>query len=303
MQPILALALILAALTGCGEAAQRPPTGPSRPGVEVWAVGDSSDGGPAARRVARLIARARPDRLLYLGDVYYRTEAQEQRGERAHLTEDQRQATAFGFFEADYGPLLRRILPAAGNHDRAGFFDFWQDQGRVLAPYARTRIAGWDLLSLDSEGDVGRGSDQYEWMKGALARRSGDCRLAFFHRPRHSAGKYADKGGDLEALWSLLRGHARLVVNAHDHNMQRLRPIDGITVLISGAGGHSHYDVDEGDPALAFENDEDDGALRLELWPGSAAYSFRDVSGRVLDAGWLRCSQGKPNRPDRRTEG
>lgn len=37
---------------------------------EVWAVGDGADGSPAARTLAREIIRARPDRLLHLGDVY-----------------------------------------------------------------------------------------------------------------------------------------------------------------------------------------------------------------------------------------
>ncbi len=45
-------------------AAKRRP-----PAATVWAVGDAYPG-PAARRLARLVRRARPHRLLYLGDVY-----------------------------------------------------------------------------------------------------------------------------------------------------------------------------------------------------------------------------------------
>src|SRR4051794_21440372 len=36
----------------------------------VWALGDGADGRSDARAVARLITRSKPDRLLYLGDVY-----------------------------------------------------------------------------------------------------------------------------------------------------------------------------------------------------------------------------------------
>lgn len=36
----------------------------------VWAVGDGADGSTAARRVAARIAADRPERVLYLGDVY-----------------------------------------------------------------------------------------------------------------------------------------------------------------------------------------------------------------------------------------
>src|SRR5918992_2903243 len=38
--------------------------------AEVWAVGDGADGGKRAKALARRIAARRPDRLLYLGDVY-----------------------------------------------------------------------------------------------------------------------------------------------------------------------------------------------------------------------------------------
>ena len=36
----------------------------------VWAVGDGADGSAQARALAMRIAADRPDRLLYLGDVY-----------------------------------------------------------------------------------------------------------------------------------------------------------------------------------------------------------------------------------------
>ena len=51
----------------------RPPEGEwihSVPGdtARVWAVGDANP--PNSKRVTRLIKRADPDRVLYLGDVY-----------------------------------------------------------------------------------------------------------------------------------------------------------------------------------------------------------------------------------------
>jgi hypothetical protein len=42
-------------------------------------------------------------------------------------------------------------------------------------------------------------------------------------------------------------------VNGHDHDMQPLRPIDGITEFVAGAGGRSLYPLDESDSRLAFE--------------------------------------------------
>jgi hypothetical protein len=104
-----------------------------------------------------------------------------------------------------------------------------------------------------------------------------------------SAGTHGDQA-DVQPLWDALRGHATIVLGGHDHDMQRLRPRDGMTEFVSGAGGHLHYRV-AADPRLAFSNDTDYGALRLDLRPGVAQYAFVDTHGHVLDSGTLRCRE------------
>jgi len=89
-------------------------------------------------------------------------------------------------------------------------------------------------------------------------------------------------------LWNTLRGHAAIVLGGHDHDMQRFKPIDGITEFVSGAGGHELYTVHD-DPRLAFANDDTYGALRLRLRRGAAAYAFIATDGRILDSGTVRC--------------
>ena len=42
----------------------------SRSSATIWAIGDGADGSDNSRRVADVIARGKPDRVLYLGDVY-----------------------------------------------------------------------------------------------------------------------------------------------------------------------------------------------------------------------------------------
>ena len=90
-------------------------------------------------------------------------------------------------------------------------------------------------------------------------------------------------------IWDALRGKAAIVVTGHEHSMQRLRPIDGITSFVSGAGGHGLYDLRRDDPRLAFGDDRHYGALRLRLRRGEARYAYVSSSGRVLDSGTLRC--------------
>ena len=90
-------------------------------------------------------------------------------------------------------------------------------------------------------------------------------------------------------IWDALRGKAAIVVTGHEHSMQRLRPIDGITSFVSGAGGHGLHDLRRDDPRLAFGDDRTYGALRLRLRRGEARYAYVSSAGRVLDSGALRC--------------
>ena len=117
---------------------------------------------------------------------------------------------------------------------------------------------------------------------------SGTCALAFWHRPRFSAGKHGDQD-DVSPLWDAVRGRAAVVVSGHDHNLQRLRPIGGTVQLVAGAGGRGRYDLDEGDRRLAFGTDQVDGALRMQLQPGAADVSFVANDGRTLDRTTVGC--------------
>jgi len=103
-----------------------------------------------------------------------------------------------------------------------------------------------------------------------------------------SAGSHGDQS-DVAPLWDALRGHAALVVNGHDHDLQRLRPADGIEQLVVGAGGKSRYGL-SADRRLAFGDDQHDGALRMELRRGGAQLSFVTAAGQVLDQSGVDCS-------------
>ena len=281
----LAAALLVAVATGGGASGPplRAPRGPfvadgPKTRAIVWAAGDGADGGDAAKAVVRRIRAGRVDRFLYLGDVYDSGSAEEY---RTHY------ATTFG-------ALARRTAPTPGNHEWGnrgeGYEPYWRAiTGRLPPTYYRLRAGGWELLSLNSEAPHDSGSAQLRWLRARL-RSPGTCRLAFWHRPRLSAGRHGDQD-DVAPLWEALRGHAALVVAGHDHNMQRFKPLDGLTQIVAGAGGHSHYAADVGDERLAFVDNDSYGALRIELRPGSARLQFVATSGRVLDRAVVRCRQ------------
>jgi hypothetical protein len=282
----VAAAIGALALTACGS--NDPPVesatagaavaaAPARHAV-VWAVGDGADGSQTGRRVAARIAAGRPDQLIYLGDVY-------EKGTRAEFAEN---------YAPTYGPLAARTAPTPGNHEwprrRTGYDPYWRRAlGRTVGAWYAFRAGGWELLSLNSETDHDADSAQVRWLR-ARVRAPGTCRIAFWHRPRFSAGTHHGDARDVQPLWDALRGHATIVLGGHDHDMQRFRPIDGMTQFVSGAGGAERYAVRR-DRRVAFATAKAYGALRLDLRPGRADYAFVDVGGRVLDRGTLRCRE------------
>lgn len=288
---VVALAAFLALVRSADEGAEKvlgpqpgteraPATRPleigTRGTVEVWAVGDG-DGGEASAALARRIERARPELFLYLGDVY----------------DD---GTA-GDFEREYAPTYGRIAartsPTPGNHDwgeaSEGYYPYWdRATGRRTPGLAVTRVGGWELVSLNSEAPHDRGSAQVRWLRDRV-RAPGTCRLAFWHRPRYSAGTRHGDQADVAPLWDALIGHASIVLNGHEHNSQRFKPSGGLTELVAGAGGHGLYGLDARDGRVAFADARHYAALRLRLRPRSARFAFVSKDGRELDSGVVRC--------------
>lgn len=253
---------------------------PSSSAAVVWALGDAADGSSASRRLADMIDDQRVDRLLYLGDVYGSSEFRD--GTHRAFEEH---------YDPLYGELARDTAPTPGNHEwpqRDGAYDaYWRTAGgRSAEHHYAFDLAGWEIVSLNSQEELGRGSRQERWLRSELSE-SGTCRIVFMHRPRFSAGRHGDQP-DLQAVWDDLGGRAVIALAGHDHNLQRLHPVDGITQFVAGAGGANHYELHD-DERLAFGDAKTTGALRLELRRGRADYAFVDAEGRRLDGGSLTC--------------
>ncbi|HEV2819311.1 MAG TPA: metallophosphoesterase [Solirubrobacteraceae bacterium] len=275
-----------------GEAARPFVADLSHDRAVLWAVGDSADGSRGARRLARSIPDARDlDAFLYLGDVYSNGSARD----------------FVRHYEPLYGRLKEVTAPTPGNHEwgnRAlGYLRYWSAARGVAAPaWYAFRAAGWLVVSLNSEAPCEPGSSQHDWLSEQLRASDEPC-LAFWHRPRFSAGKHGDNT-DVAPLWDAIRGRAALVLSAHDHNLQRFRPIEGTIQVVAGAGGRSRYELTRSwrrflpwprprplarahrtfeDPRLAFGNDTEDGVVRLDLRPGRIDLAFVATDGRMLD--------------------
>jgi acid phosphatase type 7 len=207
-------------------------------------------------------------------------------------------------FGPSWGRHKRRIRPAPGNHDyNSGASGYFQYFGRAAGPagrgYYSFDLGSWHVVSLNSERDTGATGRQVRWLHADLARARARCILAFWHRPRWSAGDYSDDARTAPLWNALYAARADIVLSGHDHNYQRYAPMNkrgaiqsarGIRSFVVGTGGVSLDEV-RADSRRHAANDSTWGLLKLTLRPAGYKWRFLPVAGgRYRDSGSGRCS-------------
>ena len=151
------------------------------------------------------------------------------------------------------------------------------------------------MIALNSNceevGGCGSGSPQLRWLVADLGAHPSVCTLAYWHHPRYSSGHH---GSDplTEPFWhALAAAGADVVLAGHDHDYERLAPIDGIRSFVVGTGGHSLYAWPGGPGAFTdLRDDTSYGLLALELGDGAYRWRFVPIPGDgFTDAGSGMC--------------
>jgi len=283
---IAAIAAIAAALVAFRDGGSEGEVGAPRAASErtvVWALGDGADGSAEGRRLARYVRERRPARFIYLGDVYERGTAAALRRNYAPL----------------YGALAARTDPVIGNHEfkrrSEGYFPYWKDARGLGRERALRRAyvddSGWQVLAYSSESDP---ESEAGWVRRQVARHSGTCRLAVAHRGRYTVAD-AEHGDnrDQAPVWSALAGRTAVNLVGHNHLYGRLAPIDGVHVLVSGAGGHELRTQGRQRHKVVSVETGVPTATRLVLRRGALDFSQVDARGRVYDSGTIPCAPAR----------
>jgi len=260
------------ALGACGADTAGGGGGDASTGIVV--IGDWGTGGRAPTDIAaqvRRVALARhADVLMTVGDNDY-SNSPERFEER---------------WQSEYGWAEQagiKVAGVLGNHDvetRGGRYEF--RTLRMPGPYYRRRVGSVDLVMLDSNRVTRR---QTHWLERVLAASTSRWKIAAFHHPVHTCGRYEGRGFHLEK-WAVLfeRYGVQLVLNGHDHNYQRFE--DGpVTYVVVGGGGASLYGLadcpESGAAALAGEAVH--SFLFLEAGEKRIAGRALAADGRVVD--------------------
>jgi hypothetical protein len=265
------------------ESVLRPATTPQT--FVIAGAGDIATRRSDDDDTARLLDRIDPDIVFTTGDNVYPD---------GSLSEFE------SYYDPTWGRYKARTRPTPGNHDyhtegASGYFTYFGS--RAPGPYYSYNLGTWHLVALNSEISMEAGSSQHSWLRKDLAASKTRCTLAYWHKPRYTSGKY-DDFTSTTPLWQLLYADgAELVLNGHDHNYQRYRPMDphgqtdtgrGIREIVVGTGGAGLYSLGS-DSRREAAQDRAHGVLEVTLRPEGYDWTFHPVSGSFRDSGAASC--------------
>lgn len=203
---------------------------PDDPDLRIAAVGDVGEGEEEEWQTSWAMSEAAAevpyDVLLLLGDNVYPS------GDPARLP-----YTVLRPFDRvlDDGATLAAIV---GNHD-AGHADEQMEILGMPGTWWAEHLPGDVLLiGLDSNrvGDPAQRAFLEDTLRAATER----WRIVAVHEPPYSAGYQGSNLTIRDAFAPLFaRYGVQLVLSGHEHDYQRSQPIDGVTYVVSGAGGRT----------------------------------------------------------------
>ena len=245
--------------------------------VRFAVIGDMGRGDQAQMDTANQMARWREmfdyDFVLMLGDNLYSN------GSGTPEEYDNR-------FEKPYKALLDqgvKFYAAVGNHDPANLFSyepFHMDGNRYYTfEKDNVRFFALDTVTVDST--------QLSWIREQLAKSGADWKIAFYHHPIYTSGRYGFTASRLRRVLEpvFVQGGLDVGLNGHDHIYERIIPEHGVQYFTSGSGGALRKGDLNASAITAAGFDQDTHFLLMEI-SGDTLY-FQAISriGDTVDSG------------------
>lgn len=209
----------------------------------------------------------RYDALLLLGDNVYPS------GDPARLP-----YTVFRPFD----PVLSRgaeLYAIPGNHDAAHEDEQMADLGMPGTWWA-SHLPG-DVLLIGLDSNSLDDPTQTAFLEDTLRTATERWKIVAIHESPYSAG-YQGSNLAVRDLFSPIfsRYGVQLVLSGHDHDYQRSVPIDGVTYMISGAGGRTRGTGEESFTAASWSVLH---YVDLNVWPDRILLRAVDQNGMEFD--------------------
>lgn len=288
MLGVLAAAAITCSCGGGPTRPDPPPGGGGGGAAMLTGAGDIADCGvPGSAQTARLLD-SMSGALFAAGDNAYPS------GSEANYRQ---------CYDPTWGRHKARTRPVPGNHEyetpgaAAYFTYFGSSAGTPGQGYYSYTLGSWRIFALNSEIDVRASSAQVTWLRGELSTSNARCTAAIFHRPRFSSGEHGDNP-DMGDVWQVLYdNNADVVISGHDHNYERLAPMDG-DGRASSSRGIRQFVVGTGGavlraPVRMRPNSEITGVswgvISFTLLEDGYSWNFVSTGDGFSDSGFDRC--------------
>lgn len=259
-----------------------------RGSVRFAVIGDSGRGDGPQNDVAREMERWRErfpfDFALMLGDNIY----------DSHTPEDYAAK-----FERPYKSLLDAgvtFYAAIGNHDDPAqiYYRQFNMGGRRYYSFRKAEMsvegglagAGARFFALDSRSFD---QEQLDWFARELADSDSRWKIAFFHHPLFTSGRYESASRALRYAVEpiLVRGDVDVVLSGHEHFYERTHPQRGIFYFISGAAGSLRENDIRQTDLTARGFDRDYSFMLMEAHGDELYFQAITRKGETVDAGVL----------------
>ena len=207
---------------------------PSASTVRFVALGDLGQKGVDQLAVLEQLQRVPFELVLMAGDLAY---------------EDGRLEQYEEYFFGVYAPVARKVplMVASGNHDyntndAAAFrqvFALFENGGE------RWYSFDWGPMHVAVLDTELMGADQVEWLERDLSVATAPWKIAMMHRPPYSSGAHGSDEDVQQQFVPILERHGvQLVLAGHDHHYERTHSLNGVTYIVTGAGGVGTRAVD-----------------------------------------------------------
>ena len=247
--------------------------------VKLAVFGDTGRGSAEQYELGRMMYNYRQkfkyDTVLMTGDNIY----------GADKAEDMKKK-----FEDVYRPIIDqgvKFYASLGNHDTSNqrFYALFNMNGEEYFRFEKGNVAFYSLNSnyMDKR--------QLDWLTGKLATDGNKWKVTFFHHPPFSSGgRHGSDEKMREALHPLFVKHGvDVVFTGHDHFYERIKPQDGITYFVAGAGGKIRRgDIKSKSPLTAAAFDRDLSFMLVEFIDDEMHFQVITRAGQTVDSGIIK---------------
>lgn len=195
-------------------------------------------------------------------------------------------------WEDVYNPLGIKFYATLGNHDyiqadgpaaeivHAQHSPSW----RMPASYYTYTAGPVQFFAIDTIelSDSALPNKEIAWLTAELARSKAKWKVVYGHYQIYSATR-GDEQNLIQRLLPVLRNHADVYLCGHDHNLQELKPEDGVHFFVSGGGGAGVYNFRQ--PNYAHNDqfkDVDYGFTILDATDTELKMTFIGLQGQEL---------------------